>query len=444
MTASQQQKAIDLAALLSGSKETSSEFRVGGVPISNIANQVTTPFFAYGGDALVDRLRRVRSTLGHDTEVYFSIKANPSLGLCQLMAKEGLGAELASIGELLLAQQAGFGPRKVIFAGPGKTLAELEAAVLWGIESVNVESEGELERLAAMAQKHNRVARVSLRVNPKEQVKGAQMRMGGGHTQFGIDEETVAGVIARFAKHPHLKFVGIHVYVGSQIFDVDALLAHCQRVVELAVEVAAGIDCPLETIDFGGGFAVPYFENSHEFDLERFASGFRAIISAARSRPHLAQFRPIIELGRFLVAECGVYVTRVIDVKQSRGVTYAVTDGGMNHHITATGNFGQVFRKPYPMAVLNRMQISDCEAIEVVGPCCTPLDVLGHKISLPRVVPGDLIGVFYSGAYGYSASSLFFLSHPTPAEVLVLGQSIHVLRDAGRPNHVLNGQHALK
>ena len=177
MTASQQQKAIDLAALLSGSKETSSEFRVGGVPISNIANQVTTPFFAYGGDALVDRLRRVRSTLGHDTEVYFSIKANPSLGLCQLMAKEGLGAELASIGELLLAQQAGFGPRKVIFAGPGKTLAELEAAVLWGIESVNVESEGELERLAAMAQKHNRVARVSLRVNPKEQVKGAQMRV---------------------------------------------------------------------------------------------------------------------------------------------------------------------------------------------------------------------------------------------------------------------------
>jgi diaminopimelate decarboxylase len=437
---SQYEKAQALASLL-GKGEN--ELTFGTVPVSQIAAQVGTPFFAYGGDALLARLRHVKAALGSETELYFSLKANPSLGLCQLVAREGIGAELASIGELLLAQRAGFKPQNVIFAGPGKTDHELKEAVAWGIESVNVESTGELLRLAGFAKAAGKTARASLRINPKNQVKGSQMRMGGGHTQFGIDEELVPDAIAAVRANPHVSIVGIHVYVGSQIFDVDALLAHCSLVIDMAAAVAEQSGKPIETIDFGGGFAVPYFDNSQDFDLAAFAKGFASLVQQARLTRGLETFRPIIELGRYLVAEAGVYVTKVIDLKSSRGVTYAVADGGMNHHITATGNFGQVFRKPYPVAVLNRMTQACSTPFAVVGPCCTPLDVLGAKIDLPALAIGDLVGVFYSGAYGYSASSLMFLSHPTPAEVLILDDKVHVLRDAGAPDQVLVGQRGL-
>jgi len=214
-------------------------------------------------------------------------------------------------------------------------------------------------------------------------------------------------------------------------------------VVDLAEALAERTGAPIQTVDFGGGFAVPYFEGSRDFDLDVFAAGFRALVEEARQRRGLRAFRPLVELGRYLVAECGVYVAKVIDVKESRGTSYAVLDGGMNHHITATGNFGQVFRKPYPMAVLTRMTEDPLKSFSVVGPCCTPLDLLGANVALPALARGDLVGVFYSGAYGYSASSLMFLSHPTPAEVLVLSDEIFVLREGGTPDQVLTGQRGI-
>jgi diaminopimelate decarboxylase len=419
------------------------EMRIGNVPVKKIAAQVGTPFYAYNGDAIVKKVRAVRAAVGPETDVYFSIKANPSLGVCQLMAREGVGAELASIGELHVAEKAGFPANRAIFAGPGKTNDELERAVRWGIESVNVESAGEMERLSAIAARIGKPARACLRINPKEQVKGAQMRMGGGPTQFGIDEEDLGAVIERFRGQPYLSIVGIHVYVGSQLFDIDALIANCQHILDISEGVAARLGKPLESIDLGGGFAVPYFDNSPDFDLPAFSKAYRAVVERCQKTPVLAKAKLIIELGRYLVAEAGLYVARVIDVKFSRGTTYVVADGGMNHHITATGNFGQVFRKPYPVAILNRMS-DRCDAqVAVVGPCCTPLDVIGQKIAAPKVAIGDLVGIFYSGAYGYSASSLGFLSHPTPAEVLVMGDETTVLRDAGKADGVLAGQRGI-
>lgn len=415
----------------------------GGVPIRRIAERVSTPFYAYSGDRIRTTVRAVRSALGPKTELYFSIKSNPSLAICQLMAHEAVGAELASVGELLLAQRAGFPPDRTIFAGPGKTDDELERALMWGIASINVESPGELQRLSAIAERLKRPARVCLRVNPEAQVKGAQMRMGGGPSQFGIDE-ALAGTVAESVRHhPYVRVVGVHVYVGSQLFDIDALLRHCNDVVGIAERVAASAGSALEMLDFGGGFAVPYFENSVEFALSEFASGFQSTVNRCEQSPALAGARLIVELGRYLVADAGVYVTRVVDVKTSRGTTYVVTDGGMNHHITATGNFGQVFRKPYPLAVLNRMTAPAEGVVNIVGPCCTPLDVIGQKVALCHVEVGDLLGIFYSGAYGYSASSLGFLSHPTPAEVMVLGSKLHILREPGPPDAVVSGQSAL-
>jgi diaminopimelate decarboxylase len=231
--------------------------------------------------------------------------------------------------------------------------------------------------------------------------------------------------------------------VGSQMFDIDALIANCQHILDISVGVAQRLGKPLQSIDLGGGFAVPYFDNSPDFDLPAFSKAYRSVVDRCKSTPLLAEAKLIIELGRYLVAESGLYVTRVIDVKSSRGTTYVVADGGMNHHITATGNFGQVFRKPYPVAILNRMTDRCDTQVAVVGPCCTPLDVIGQKITAPKVEVGDLVGIFYSGAYGYSASSLGFLSHPTPAEVLIMGGKATVLRDAGKPDGVLAGQRGI-
>jgi diaminopimelate decarboxylase len=437
----QEAKIPRLVELLGGIDK--GEMHVGGIPVRALAQQVGTPFYAYNGDALVQKVRAVRTALGPETELYFSIKANPSLGVCQLVAREGVGAELASIGELHVAEKAGFPAARAIFAGPGKTNEELERAVRWGIESVNVESAGEMERLATVAAQLGKPARACLRINPKEQVKGAQMRMGGGPTQFGIDEEDLGAVIERFRGRSHLSIVGIHVYVGSQVFDIDALIANCQHILDISVGVAERLGKPLESIDLGGGFAVPYFDNSPDFDLPAFSKAYRAVVDRCKATPLLAKAKLIIELGRYLVAESGLYVTRVLDVKSSRGTTYVVADGGMNHHITATGNFGQVFRKPYPVAILNRMTDRCDTQVAVVGPCCTPLDVIGQKIAAPKVEVGDLVGIFYSGAYGYSASSLGFLSHPTPAEVLIMGGKATVLRDAGKPDGVLAGQRGI-
>jgi diaminopimelate decarboxylase len=416
------------------------ELSIGGFPVSRLAAQYGTPCFVYSGEMIEEQVRRVQAALGQATDVYFSIKANPSLGVCQLLARLGVGAELASGGELLLALKAGFEPRRIIFAGPGKTDEELELAVRHRIGAVNVESAGELARLRAIAGRAGQQVSVGLRINPSLSLLGANMRMGGGTQQFGIDEEQVAGIVQQY-RHDHIvDITGIHVYTGTQIFDVGQLLEHCAYVLDMAGQLAAQLGRPLKQVDLGGGFGVPYFDKTGEFDLQAFGAGYAQLLERYRRDDRFAGTRFVIELGRYLVAHAGLYITRVVDVKRSRDKTYVVTDGGMNHHTMATGNFGQVFRKPYPVAVVNRMAEPPAEHMSVVGPCCTPLDVIGNDLQLASARPGDLVGVFYSGAYGYSASSLAFLSHPTPAEVLVWRGRCHLLRAAGRMDQVLDGQ----
>ena len=419
---------------------TGRELRIGGVSVSEIVRRVSTPCYVYSGDVLMRGITQVLNALGPETQLFYSLKANPSLGLCQMMARAGLGAEVASSGELALARAAGFPVARTLFAGPGKTNEELRQAASAGIRAINVESAGEMERLSSIAAELGAPVRAAIRVNPLAQVRGAQMRMGGGSQQFGVDEEQLPDVLSRFATHPNVQIVGLHVYAGTQIFDVEALLAGHHHAVDLALQTADRLKRPLEMLDLGGGFGVPYFDNQKRFDLNALAQGYREVVRRCKEDPRLAPTQLVIELGRYLVAEAGVYLCRVVDVKRSRGKTFVVTDGGMNHHITATGNFGQVFRKPYPMAVVTRLDEPEESEVSVVGPCCTPLDVFAHGVPLPRVDEGDIIGVFSSGAYGYSASSIAFLSHPTPAEVLTWQGNVHVLRPAGRPEQFLQEQ----
>src|SRR5919112_1602072 len=244
--------------------------------------------------------------------------------------------------------------------------------------------------------------------------------IGGTVGQFGIDQADLAEAVRRTLSHPQLNLRGVHVYTATQVFEVEPLLEHCRNIFEVALEAADVAGHPLEMIDFGGGFGVPYFEKMAEFDLERFGEGFRGLLASYRSDPRLEGCRFLFELGRYLVADAGLYVTRVVDVKRMRGKTFVVTDGGMNHHLTATGNMGQVFRRSYPILNLSRVNgVPGEEGVAMAGPCCTPLDMFGTNLPLVEPEVGDLIGVFYSGAYGYSASNLGFLSHPTPAEALL-------------------------
>jgi diaminopimelate decarboxylase len=419
------------------------ELVVDGHRITEVAAQVGTPFYLYRGEALLQQVAALREALGPRTELFFSIKANPSVAVCQLLQRAGVGAELASIGELEVARAAGFKPGKVIFAGPGKTQRELAAAVRWGIGTVNVESLGELRRVIAEARLQGKRQTVCLRINPRDQVQGAQMRMGGGPSQFGLDEDLVPEAVALARAAPDaVDLAGLHVYAGSQMTDVEAVLKNCEHGLQLA-EAMAAMGVEVRMVDLGGGFGVPYFDNSPEFDLKAFGEGFRPrVADRAAATPALKNAAVIIELGRYVVAEAGLYVTRVLDVKQSRGTTYLVADGGMHHHITATGNFGQVFRKAYPMAALSRLGQAPGAVATVVGPCCTPLDQFGAKVAV-SAAEGDLLGVFYSGAYGYSASSMGFLSHPSPAEVLVYQGKVHVLREGGAEDAVVRAQRPL-
>jgi diaminopimelate decarboxylase len=436
----QTDKAFDLAERLGGERD--GEFAPSGVPISEIAREYGTPFYLYHGETIVERVRRVRETLG--TEVSYSVKANPSLGVCQLIAREKeAGAEVASSGELAVARAAGFEPEDIVFAGPGKTDDELKRVVEEGIFADNVESLGEIERLARIAGEMGRKIGVGLRINPATQLMGSQMRMGGTVGQFGIDQAELEEAVEKTLSHPELILRGVHVYTATQVFEVEPLLEHCRNIFEIALEAADYAGQPLEMIDFGGGFGVPYFEKMFEFDLMSFGEGFRELLKTYRSDPRLEGCRFLFELGRYLVADAGVYVTRAVDVKQTRGKTFVVTDGGMNHHLTATGNMGQVFRKSYPLLSLTRMSGVPEEGVAVAGPCCTPLDTFGSNIPLVEPEVGDLIGVFYSGAYGFSASNLGFLSHPAPAEVLLWQGKAHRLREGGRPEDVLTGQEAL-
>jgi diaminopimelate decarboxylase len=437
----QTDKALDLAERFGGGA-ADGEFAPAGVPISQIARSYGTPFYLYHGEMIVDRVRLVKEALG--TEVSYSLKANPSVGVCQLIAREGgTGGEVASSGELVVARAAGFELEDIVFAGPGKTDDELRMVVREGIFADNVESLNEIDRLATIARDMGRRIGVGLRINPAAQLMGSQMRMGGTVGQFGIDQAELEEAVLKTLSYPELILRGIHVYTATQVFEVEPLLEHCRNILEIALEAADYAGQPLEMIDFGGGFGVPYFEKMVEFDLKLFGEGFRELLETYRSDPRLEGCRFLFELGRYLVADAGVYVTRVVDVKQMRGKTFAVTDGGMNHHLTATGNMGQVFRKSYPLLNLSRMSGVPEEGIAVAGPCCTPLDMFGSNISLAEPEVGDLIGVFYSGAYGFSASNLGFLSHPAPAEVLLWGGEAHLLRAGGKPEDVLEGQKAI-
>ncbi|MBI1905121.1 MAG: pyridoxal-dependent decarboxylase, exosortase A system-associated [Rhodocyclales bacterium] len=416
MTTSRPDRLPPEHAPVAGFPLNDNELVVGGIPLTRLAARAgRTPFYAYDRKLLTERVAELRGILPSGVMLHYAMKANPMPALVGHMARLVDGLDVASAGELRVALDAGTSAQDISFAGPGKTANELLQAVAAGI-LVNIESFREVDLLEAASRQLGLAARVAVRVNPDFELKSSGMKMGGGPRPFGVDAEQAPALLGRI-RDAGLAFEGFHLFAGSQNLKSEAIIEAQRQSYALALRLAEHAPAPIRNLNLGGGFGIPYFPGEQRLDPSPIAANLAELQADASSRWQGA--RLVIELGRYLVGEAGIYVCRVLDRKVSRGQVFLVTDGGMHHHLAASGNFGQIIRKNYPVAVGNRMASPGGESATVVGPLCTPLDVLGDKLPLAHARPEDLIVVFQSGAYGASASPQGFLGHPAPLELLV-------------------------
>ena len=407
------------------------ELRIGGLSVGSLAERYGTPLYLYDAHVLHQKWQLLRSALTPEFTIAYSVKANPNPALLEYFLAKHCDLEIASAGEFHCALRAGCPPSRILFAGPGKTEAELELVVKEGIGEIHAESLGEIRRIGAIAERLTTRSRVAVRVNPGAAAQGGAMRMGGKPAPFGIDEEALDDALQALLSTASIEFRGIHLFAGTQILDHTVLVSQYRKGLEIAGRIAARAGRPLPTVDFGGGLGIPYFDGDRDLDMDRLRDEIAVIMAEVRTQPAFSGTRFVVEPGRYLVGEAGIYVARVTDVKVSRGKRFLILDGGMNHHLAASGNLGQVIKRNFPIGLVNRLDDPLGEMVDVVGPLCTPLDTLARDVQLPHARVGDLVGVFQSGAYGRSASPLSFLSHPAPPEVLVEGGVDRLIRSRG-------------
>jgi len=390
--------------------------RIGGIPLTRLVKRVgKTPFYAYDRRLISERVALLRRELPAAIRLHYAVKANPMPALVQHLAAQVDGLDVASLSELQIALNSGISAAAVSFAGPGKQLRELTAALAAGI-IINIESMGELDTLARLAAAQGMLARVAVRINPDFELKASGMKMGGGPKPFGVDAEQVPALLNHVAKLP-IDFQGFHIFTGSQSLRAEAIMEAHDKTFALGLELAEAAPGPIRLFNIGGGFGIPYFPGDQPLALELISANLARWLP--RVQKHYPEAKVALELGRYLVGEAGIYVAEIIDRKISRGQVFLITNGGLHHHLAASGNLGQVIRKNYPVVIGNRVRGTEREIATVVGPLCTPLDILADRMELAKAEVGDLIVVFQSGAYGLSASPTGFLSHPPPAEILI-------------------------
>lgn len=392
------------------------ELAIGGIGVADLAEAAgQTPFYAYDLEIASRQVARFRAAMPDNLHLHFAVKANPHPTVIKHFMKLTDGLDMASGGELERVREAGADMAHVSFAGPGKRDQELELAISLDA-TINLESESECARALQISEKLGKTPRLAVRVNPDFELKGSGMSMGGGAKPFGVDQERVPALVAEIIASG-ADWRGFHIYSGSQSLDADAIAESQRASLALAAELAQAIGEPPKTVNLGGGFGIPYTANDAPLDIERIGEQLSAALDTRDAILGDTQF--IIELGRWLIGEAGVYVARILDRKVSKDQLFLVTDGGMHHHLAASGNFGMVMKRNYPVAIASRMGAEASESATIVGPLCTPLDKLATDIAVPHAEIGDFVAVFASGAYGLSASPVNFLSHPIAAEIVV-------------------------
>ena len=421
---------------MSGIATINGRLYLDGEDVARAADRFGTPMYLYAGDSIVAGVGEIQESLGEQIEVYYSIKANPAIGLCKLIRDAGVdGAEIASSGELVAALRSGFDPSTILFAGPGKTDDELTHAIHTKIGQINVESQNELNRVDAIAAKHETVQRIGIRVNPESDSLGqGKIRTGGGAQKFGIDESKVVNAIKLASELEHVEFVGLHTMLGSQVLNAELMLETCKNALCMAARIGEAAKVQIKSLNFGGGLGVPHKDDDPVFDLKHFGKRLAEIISDAKQTPSLARLRCMIEPGRVLVSEHGLYVSRVIDVKESVGKSFAILDGGIHQALLP------ITANSYRMSIANRAGIQGGTPVLLGGPLCTSADQWRSEVTLPDIQIGDVVAMHNSGAYGLSASMNMFLSRGTPIEVLVRNGACSVIRERSTPESMLDGQ----
>lgn len=405
---------------------------------TELAARFGTPLYLYDGDVLTAQFRGLRDRLDPAIDIYYSLKANPNVSVCGLLHALGAKAEVSSLTELRTALAARVSPQDILFLGPGKSREEIVECLTQGVRAIICESFGELGLIDDVARGLGTTAQVVLRVNPSFTVKGSGLTMGGKPRQFGIDEEQLLADPTLASRFGAVSLMGVQAYMGTRILTEETVVENTRRILDLADRVASFLGFELELVDVGGGLGVAYFERERDLDVEVLTDALNPVIAefaAAHPSTSLA-----MELGRYLVATCGTYVTQVRFVKESMGERFAVADGGTNHHMAAVG-IGSFVKRNFPMRLVNRDSLAESVPWNVTGPLCTPNDTLGKAVALPEdLVPGDLVAVDRSGAYGVTASPVHFLSHGYPAEVLVHGGDAWLVRRRDRVEDLLGPQ----
>jgi len=398
------------------------ELMIGGKSINQIEKLVgSTPFYAYDKLLIVDKVTRLKSALPEKIQLHYAIKANPYPSLVHFMVDHVSGFDVASKKEMLLALQSGMPANEISFAGPGKTHDDIQAAIVAGI-TLHSESVTEINRAitlgASLAIKPN----IAIRVNPAFELKASGMKMAGGSKPFGIDEELLPQLL-KDLPYDKINFKGFHIFAGSQNLKAAAIIEMHEKTFALAQQLVALTPVNIAYINIGGGLGIPYFPGEQRLILDDISTNLSNLLHQYQNA--LADIDIVMELGRYLVGEAGIYVSKVVDKKISRNTTYLICDGGLHHHLSNSGNFGQVIRKNYPVSIGNKLcettlpTDQETELVNIVGPLCTPLDILADKVNLPKSDIGDYVVVYQSGAYGASASPKDFLSQPSLTEILL-------------------------
>lgn len=388
---------------------------IGGQSVVDIAQgHPDTPLYVYDSSIIKNKIASLRKHLPASIHIHYAIKANPMPAVVNFTRSLVEGLDVASGKELTVALDSGMDPDEISFAGPGKSINELALAIKSGI-TINLESDTELDRIAELAEQTGITPNVALRINPDFELKTSGMKMSGGPKQFGVDAEIAPELIKKIITL-NINFQGLHIFSGSQNLKPDAIIEAQTKTFALARQLADQTNTELKRLNIGGGFGIPYFPGEQALDLAPIGANLHTLIS--QYADPFANTAIITELGRYIVGEAGVYISQIIDKKVSRGSTFLIVNGGLHHHLAASGNFGQVIRKNYPVTIANKIGLP-AEKASVVGPLCTPLDVLAQDMELPCAQIGDYVAVFQSGAYGYTASPLNFLSHPHPKEIFI-------------------------
>ncbi|MBY6128845.1 pyridoxal-dependent decarboxylase, exosortase A system-associated [Qipengyuania aquimaris] len=392
------------------------ELAISGRRTSELVEEAgRTPLFVYSKSMIEQRLADLRAAMPDELKINYAIKANSYAPLLEYISPLVDGLDIASGGELEMLQELGIDGSRISFAGPGKRDEELEAAIRASV-TLNLESENEARRALAISEKIGVTPRLAIRVNPDFELKGSGMKMGGGAKPFGIDAERVPA-LARQIVDAGCDWRGLHIFTGSQALSAEAVTEAQSNILDLAIRLANEAGVGLPKLNMGGGFGIPYFNGDTPLEIVRVGHALRELFK--KHSQDIAETQLFIELGRYLVGEAGVYLTRIVDRKESHGETYLVTDGGLHHQLAASGNFGTVVRRNYPVAIASHFAAEPTEVANIVGCLCTPLDRLADKAHVPKAEVGDIVAVFCAGAYGASASPSAFLGQGPAAELLV-------------------------